>query len=196
MCSTDIQKPEGIKITISLFYYCSESGISIVHQRLSKGLIPLCMSIATLVSIKSCAHRDTAREKGDTDFLTWFVSSSLASNAGIRDLQAYSAIGIQGSQSFVVLNPVQKSRLSFIRQFGDHRFSPPASLHPLEAQIFYPPDKCYGYQVILFHQQLINSKYVLMFLLLLVLFFKCWLQFVLELSLVRRRFPWAVPIWG
>lgn len=33
----------------------------------------------------------------------------------------------------------------------------------------------------------------LCFLLLLVLFFKSWLQFGLELSLVRRRFPWAAP---
>lgn len=130
------------------------------------------MSIATLLSIKNCAHRDTAREKGYTDFLTWFVSSSLASNAGIRELQAYSPIGIQGPQSLVVLHPVQKSRLSFISQFGDHKFLPPASLYLLEARIFY-----------------------LMFLLLLVLFFKCWLQFVLVLSLVRRRLPCAVPRW-
>lgn len=147
MHSTDIQKPEGLKSTIALFYYCSEGAISIAHQWLRKGSIPLCMSIAMLLSIKNCACRDTAREKGHTDFLTWFVSSSLASNAGIRDLQAYSPIGIQDPHSLVILHPVQKSRLSFISQFDDHKFSPPAPLHPLEAQIFYPSDSHYGNQV-------------------------------------------------
>lgn len=138
MRSTDIQKPEGLKMTIALFYYCSESGISIAHQRLSKGSIFLCMSIATLLSIKNCAHRDTAREKGNTHFLTWFVSSSLASNAGIRDLQAYSPIGIQGPQSLVILHPVQKSRLSFISQFGDQKFSPPCFPAPSWGLDFLP----------------------------------------------------------
>lgn len=74
----------------------------------------------------------------------------LASNAGIRDLQAYSPTGIQGPHSLVILHPVQKSRLSFISQFGDHKSSP-ASLHPLEAQIFYSHESYYGNQVILFH---------------------------------------------
>lgn len=63
MRSTDIPKPEGLKSTIALFYYCSDSDISVVHQRLRQGSIPLCMSIATLLSIKNCAHRDTARKK-------------------------------------------------------------------------------------------------------------------------------------
>lgn len=129
MCSTDIQKPEGLKSTITLFYYCSEGGISIVHQWLSKGSIPLCMFIATLLSIKNRAHRDTAREKGCTDFLTWFVSSSLNQMLVLEICKLIPPIGIQGLHFLVILHPVQISRPNFISQFGDHKFSLPASLH-------------------------------------------------------------------
>lgn len=136
MRSTDIQKPEGLKSTISLFYYCSESNISVFHQWLSKGLIPLCMSIAMLLSIKNCADRDKVREKGCADFLTWFVGSSLASNASIKDLQAYFLIGIQHPHSLVILHPVQKSRLSSISQSGDHKPPPSAFPAPLRGPDF------------------------------------------------------------
>lgn len=128
MRSTDIQKPEGLKSTITLFYYCSESNISIFHQWLGKGLILLCMSIAMLLSIKNCADRDKVREKGYTDFLTWFADSSLALNAAIKDLQAYCLIAIQGPHSLVILHPAQKSRLGSISQSGNHK--PPSPAFP------------------------------------------------------------------
>lgn len=133
---TDIQKPEGLKSTISLCYYCSESNISVFHQWLGRGLILLCMSTAMLLSIKNCADRDKVRENRYTDFLTWFVGSSLASNAGIKDLQAYCLIGIQGPHSLVTLHPVQKSRLSSINQSGDHKLPPPAFPAPPQGPDF------------------------------------------------------------
>lgn len=60
---TDIQKPEGLKSTISLCYYCSERNISIFHWWSDEGLILLCMSVAMLFSIKNCTDRNKVREK-------------------------------------------------------------------------------------------------------------------------------------